>query len=98
MWLKIIIGSIALVFAVYAVDVHRDFRAMEKEFAEAKKLIIQLDYKLQIANEKISRLQKEVYKSDAKIPDSKKKTKIPDFLLSDDPMDALLRDVGRMSK
>ena len=91
MWLELILAPIALVFVVYAIDVHKDFRAMEKEFEEAKKLIVQLDYKLQIADEKIKRLQQEAYKSDVKATESKKKQKIPAFLLADDPMDALLR-------
>lgn len=97
-WLEIVIGSIALVFAGYAIDVHRDFRAMEKEFAEAKRMIIQLDYKMQIANEKIRRLQQEVYKSEAKTTDIKKKSKMPDFLSADDPLDALLSEVGKLSR
>ena len=91
-WLKIIAANAVLCLACYARAAHKAYKSTEAELEEAKRTIKFLENNLRIANSEIKNLK---YGSDKSKP-SANNNQIPDFLLADDPMQALLHEVGKV--
>ena len=97
-WLEIIVANVALVFVCYAASLSKELKAAEEELRKAKLTIKQLYSELQKANKQISKMQQGNTAAGTQDEAGGKKEKIPAFLLADDPMEALLKDVGKLSR
>jgi DNA repair photolyase len=81
-WLEIIAANAVICLACYARAAHKAYKSTEKELEEAKQTIRFLENELRIA----------------KGETAARGSKTPDFLLADDPMEALLHEVGKVRK
>lgn len=81
-WLQIIAANGVICLACYARAAHKAYKSTEKELEEAKRTIRSLENEL----------------SKAKSEKTSRSSHIPDFLFSDDPMEALLNEVGKVQK
>lgn len=91
-WLQIILVLACIGLALKNFGLSQDLKQAEEFLKMYKNTNERLNSKLKKANEQIAELK-------AANGESKPKTtKIPSFLLADDPMDALFRSVGRLDE
>ena len=88
-WLDIIIygGFFILIFLAHGLS--KQVSEQEEEVAKQRRLIIHLNAELERANREIKILKQSQGKES-----KAKANKIPDFLLADDPMETLYRQIG----
>lgn len=80
-------------FVFYVITLRKECKKQEQEIKQYKAIIKALDAELKAANKKNEALMWACGHKAAK-----KQSQTPAFLLADDPMDALLKGVGKASK
>lgn len=91
-WLESAVVLIAIISVCYARSLYTELKLTKELLELSRSANKQMTEKLEIANQQIADIK--AGSSDKKT----KSTKMPAFLSADDPMDALLRDVGRISR
>lgn len=87
-WLQIIAANAVICLACYARAAHKAYKSTEMELEEAKREIKFLKNELRIAHIKIEDRSKKPTRNN----------QLPEFLLADDPLEALLNEVGKVRK
>ena len=90
-WLEIIAANAVICLACYARATYKAYKSAESALEEAKHTITFLKNQLRIAYTEVEKLK---YGSD-KSKMQKRDHQSPDFLFADDPLEALLNEVGK---
>lgn len=91
MWLNIILIVVAFILLINNLNLRSDLKWAKEHIELLKSANNKLVTNLENANMKIKELTQG-------IDPNKHTRKIPAFLLADDPMDAILRDVGKAKR
>lgn len=91
-WLQIIALSILVILACYTWSLRMDLKRTEEFLELSRRANRALVEKLAEANKQVAELRTGSSK------EKPRPSKMPAFLSADDPMDALLRDVGKLSR
>jgi transposase len=107
MWatiLNCIAGNVLIASICLAIATYKGYKKQEREIEEYKAIIKQLDSQLKTANKKIETLMWSCGNKTAKEQimqkqkQMQKQAQYPDFLQADDPMEALLKGVGKVNR
>jgi hypothetical protein len=90
--LEIILANAVIGLACYARGLYLELKKTKEHLEMVKNINRRLNDSLNIANQRISEL------TEGKGETNKRHTKIPGWLLADDPMDEILKSVGRVEK
>lgn len=91
MWLKIVLVNAVIGLTCYTSGLYLELKSTKEHLEMVKSANKRLSENLKIANQKIKELTGECDKTNTK-------NKIPAFLLADDPMDEILKSVGRLER
>lgn len=91
-WLEIIVVNICIGLACYARGLFLELKSTKEHLEMSKNANKRLYENLKFANQQIEELRGESDKTNTN------NTKMPTFLLSDDPMDEILKSVGKLER
>lgn len=91
-WVLVIGVNAILIMAFYIKNANKILREKDEQIKSQKETIKQLETELRTANKHIAHLSQGSSEVNAK------SNNIPDSVLADDPMDAILRNVGRIDR
>lgn len=85
-WLDIIVYTVLFILIFSARNLLKELKEANEELTKQRRLVISLSQELERAYQEISSLKQ------GNVP--KQKKKIPGFLMADDPMDAITKQIG----